>query len=95
MQISGIQSNTNFKGLMVFGEKCAVNTKHIETIAPCTTSLGEKAVFIKTRSKVLCFDIPKNYEMSDVYKAYSKATLHDGNIVYISKDDDKCANYII
>ncbi|MBQ4114579.1 hypothetical protein IJD34_04160 [bacterium] len=95
MQINRIQSNTNFKGLMVFGDKGAVNTKHVETIAPYTTTMGENGVVIKTKTNTLRFELPEKIKMLDVYKAYNNAADHDSNVVNVFKDANKSANYII
>ena len=95
MQINRIQSNTNFKGLMVFGDKGAVNTKHVESIAPCEMTMGVKGCVIRTSSNTFRFELPENIKMLDVYKAYNKAADHDSNVVNVFKDANKSANYII
>lgn len=95
MQINRIQSNTNFKGLMVFGDKGAVNTKYIELIAPCEMTMGLKGCVIKTSSNTFRFELPENIKMQDVYKAYNKAACHDSNVVEVYRDGKKSTNYII
>ena len=95
MQINRIQSNTNFKGLMVFGDKGAVNTKYIEEIAPCEMSMRESGCVIRTKSNAFRFGLPDNIKMQDVYKAYNKAACHDSNVVEVYRDGKKSTNYII
>ena len=95
MQINRVQSNTNFKGLMVFGDKGAVNTKCIESINPCEMSMGVKGCAIRTKSNVFRFELPENIKMQDVYKAYNKAACHDSNVVEVFRDEKKSTNYVI
>lgn len=95
MQINRIQSNTNFKGLMVFGDQGAVNTKHIETIAPYTATLRSNGVVIKTETNTLQFVLPEKIKMLDIYKAYSRAAVHDCNVIDVFKKEGISTNYII